>query len=55
MNKKAYQQPQLHIVNVQVDCMLGDVNSMENNVDIRFGGFSTGAARSRDYEIDWEE
>ena len=59
MNKKTYQQPQLHTVNVHIENLLNvtspvtDVNS-GGLFNSKVGGGST-AARSRDYEIDWEE
>ena len=58
MNKKAYQQPQLHTVNVHIENLLTvtspvtRVNSGLFNSEVRGG--ST-AARGRYYESDWDE
>ena len=59
MNKKAYQQPQLHAVNVHIENLL-TVNSPVTGVksgglfEPEVRGGST-AARGRYYESDWDE
>ena len=59
MNKKAYQQPQLHTVNVHIENLLLDaspVTDIESGglLNPKVGGGST-AARGRYYESDWDE
>ena len=59
MNKKAYQQPQLHTVNVHIENLLTETSPVTRvnsgslfNSEVRGG--ST-AARGRYYESDWDE
>ena len=59
MNKKAYQQPQLHTVNVHIENLLNETSPVTRvtsgglfNSEVRGG--ST-AARGRYYESDWDE
>ena len=59
MNKKAYQQPQLHTVNVHIENLLNEtspVTGVESGglFNSEVGGGST-AARGRYYESDWDE
>ena len=59
MNKKAYQQPQLHTVNVHIENLLLDASpvtrvSSGGLFNSEVGGGST-AARGRYYESDWDE
>ena len=59
MNKKAYQQPQLHTVNVHIENLLtvtSPVKDVESGglFSSKVGGGST-AARGRYYESDWDE
>ena len=59
MNKKAYQQPQLHTVNVHIENLLtvtSPVTGVKSgdlfNSEVRGGNT---AARGRYYESDWDE
>ena len=60
MNKKTYQQPQLHTVNVHIENLLNETSPVTRvttsgdlfNSEVRGG--ST-AARGRYYESDWDE
>ncbi len=56
MNKKAYQQPQLHCVNIRVENLLqASVSGVSSNVgfsDKVLGG--SGSARSRGFD-DWDD
>ena len=59
MNKKAYQQPQLHAVNVHIENLLNETSPVKDVesfglFDSKVGGGST-AARGRYYESDWDE
>ena len=59
MNKKAYQQPQLHTVNVHIENLLNVTSPV---TDVNSGGLfnpevegGSTAARGRYYESDWDE
>lgn len=59
MNKKAYQQPQLHTVNVHIENLLLEASPVTGvksgglfNSEV--GGGNT-AARGRYYESDWDD
>jgi hypothetical protein len=54
MNKKQYQQPTLHIVNVKIENLMGDLTSVGGNVfsgSIKAGNV---AARGRDFD-GWDD
>jgi hypothetical protein len=59
MNKKAYQQPRLHTVEIHIDSLLQNASPVERlesggvlNSEIKPG---SGPARGRYYESDWDE
>ena len=59
MNKKAYQQPQLHTVTVHIENLLNETSPVTcvtsgNLFNPEVRGGST-AARGRYYESDWDE
>jgi hypothetical protein len=58
MNKKAYQQPQLHSVNIRVENLMGSTSITRLSSNAGFnenisGG--SGDARSRGYDDDWDD
>ena len=62
MNKKAYQQPQLHIVRIQQSQMLlqASVTSVSTNLtgnaDLNYDGGGSGPARVLKYNpVEWED
>ena len=53
VKKNVYQHPMMRIVKIHQTQMLCDT-SVQSNVGLKFGGGSTGEARSRQ-ENDWED
>lgn len=55
MNKKQYQQPQLHVVNIIIENLLGgSVRNVKSNVSMGYGGRGSGSARGRE-SADWAD
>ena len=57
MNKKAYQQPRLHTVNIKQQPLLQvSVKSVGGNADLKYNGGGSGPARARSVsDEDWED
>jgi len=55
MNKKAYQQPRLHTVNIEQQPLLQDsITSVGGNAGLNSISAGSGPARSRSYS-DWDD
>ena len=57
MNKKAYQQPRLHTVNIKQQLLLqNSIQSVSSNAGVGYGGGGSGPARARSVsDEDWED
>ena len=55
MNKKAYQQPMMNVVNLQhISYILsGSVNRVSGNAGLNYGGGGSGEAKSRQHSV-WD-